>query len=1138
MKKQVLLILAMAFAAIAFAQKGHIPYYKNLTRDSHKKESINTKTVKTPIRNENILFYEDFDGARWAATSNEGEPVPENAPEGWELNDYTGSGYYWRWDTLGPRGVFTSPGDTNFYCHNHSEPLHSSTEKNGFLTLEADYFNSTADCSDIGGGNGMDGDVTYTIPLNFLDQDAVHLIFEQYARLCCEFNAESDTWFEVSTDGGENWMAISVHVTPYNQQSNNPHVSIFDISNMVAGESSVIFRFRMETLSHYHWEIDDVRFVVPSPHDIKLVDYWNQYIEPYSLNSEDLPLDESQDFKEGFYHYPWFLTQNYVGFNASFVNFGGSLLSNAMHNVQIRKNGQLLTTFTNEPIENIEIGEQDTTEFSQNWSPSGKGLYEIAHFISCSQGEDHPENDTLRRQFIIGDSTVCPIDTTEISGTTSPHVWLFHEDGRGLGFQLNIPEPSLHGDGIETDEYTLSGVRTFLSNQVNEGDSLIASGEAIFIAELYNVNPVTDSLELIIQSEPRVLTLNDTSSWIHIPFIVNGQDEILLQGGQYIVNLVFLGTYRDSQGRLTPVKIGKSNKYKQSWESCIIVEADGSDYSHVNNDGAPAIALNIHFADDYPEPEHTVTFNIQDIAESPIENAIVYTGGKHPKTNENGEASLSLENGVYEYIISANGFGEKTGTFQINNETITINETLYNSHKTKFIVKNSSNQTISNAHISINGEELITGQNGMDSTYLISGTYTYTINKIGYDEYEGTLTVSDADITEIVTAFDKTNYTVNFTVQDNENTTLEGAQVNIGENSTSTNANGQATIQGNFGSNEYSVSKDGYETATGYIMLLEEAEVAVTLDPVYTVTFMVESYNGTLEGATIEIDNQSLITDASGEATIELTNGEYPYTVTKEGYEGTSETIIVDGFDIDETVSLQEYFTVTFEAFDENGDPMEGMQIFINEDTLIIDENGEASIDLIAGNYDYTAIYTIFYAVDETFTIVESDITVDIMPPVGEYSAVSFYITIGDNPAAGATITFAYGSTEADENGALYLSLPYGQYSYTVSYEGYEDITGTVVVDGASENVYIDFLGIDNLEKSLEMYPNPAKGSVYFKLETSAQISILDLSGKEVKTATINTSGSINLTGINNGVYLIRIETDTETTTKRLIIKK
>ncbi len=1136
MRKQVLFILAIAIAAISFAQKGNIP------RAIHLNKAVKSSTPKAQkpeihIDNEDILFYEDFDGARWAATSNEGLPVPENAPVGWELNDYTGGGYYWRWDTLGPRGKYTSPGDEDDYCHNHSEPLHSSTEQNGFLTFEADYFNTWLDCGTIGGANDMDGDVTCTIPLDFSDQEAVHLVFEQYSRFCCEFNATSDVWFEVSTDGGETWIGKSVHATTINQASENPQISTYNITSMVAGEPSVIFRFRIENLSHYHWEIDDVRFVVPKTHDIKLVDYWNQYIESYSLNDEDLLLDEPQDFKEGFYHYPWFLTQNYVGFNAAFVNFGANDLTNVVHNVQINKNGQTLTTFTSDPINNVPVNLQDTTEFAQNWTPDGKGTYEILHFLTCSEGDENPVNDTLKRQFIVGDSTICPADTTTINQEVSPHYWLFHEEGRGLGFQMTIPEPSLHGDGNGPDNYTVSGVRIYLPPQVENGDTLIAENEASFIAELYKYNHELDSLELVIQSSPRVLTLNDTASWIYIPFSGNGQDEVLYEGGKYILNVAFWGTYIDENGRATSVTIGESAKYKPSWESCVLVEPNGTDYNSIIVDGTPAIALSIHFDDDYPVTEHEVTFNIKNNSNEPISSAKIRIGGKQTHTNVDGETTITLENGTYDYTINATGYGEETGTITINDETTTVNETLYSLHEATFEVMNSFGDKIQNAKIQLSGKNLITNEDGLASTFLISGTYTYTITKFSFNEYTGNITVSDGDITEIITDFDKTNYAVNFTVQDNENTALEGAQVNIGENSIPTDANGQATIQGNFGSNEYTVSKDGYETATGYLMLFDETEVAVTLNPVYTVTFIVES-NEPIEGALIEIAEQTLVTNASGEATIELPDGEYAYTVTKEGYEETSGTIIVDGDDYWQNIFLCPHFTVTFIALDENGDPMEGMTIYINGDTLTTNENGEASIDLVPGDYDYVAIVNIYQTIQETVTVTDSDVTVPLIHLGPCNSIVLFYVNVGSQPAEGAIITINNETIITDQNGYGEIYLDQGEYLYTISYQDFEDLSGTIVVDEISENVYIDFLGIDELEKSLEMYPNPASGNVYFKLETNARISILNLSGKKVKTATINKSGSINLTGIKNGVYIVEIETANKHTSKILIIRK
>lgn len=109
-------------------------------------------------------------------------------------------------------------------------------------------------------------------------------------------------------------------------------------------------------------------------------------------------------------------------------------------------------------------------------------------------------------------------------------------------------------------------------------------------------------------------------------------------------------------------------------------------------------------------------------------------------------------------------------------------------------------------------------------TYAIEGivenTYNYSVHKYGYDVAEGTVEVSDATATEgvvpvsaVLTALPE--YTVTFTVIDEDSNPVEGAAITIEQMEEATDADGIATfslVDGDYG---YLVSLDGYEPATG-----------------------------------------------------------------------------------------------------------------------------------------------------------------------------------------------------------------------------------------------------------------------------------------------------------------------------------
>ncbi|MCB8964322.1 MAG: Ig-like domain-containing protein [Bacteroidales bacterium] len=64
--------------------------------------------------------------------------------------------------------------------------------------------------------------------------------------------------------------------------------------------------------------------------------------------------------------------------------------------------------------------------------------------------------------------------------------------------------------------------------------------------------------------------------------------------------------------------------------------------------------------------------------------------------------------------------------------------------------------------------------------------------------------------------------------------------------------------------------------------------------PTYTVTFNVTRNSTAVAGVSIAINNQTLTTDANGTASVDLANGTYSYTTTKEGYNEYSGSVTVN----------------------------------------------------------------------------------------------------------------------------------------------------------------------------------------------------------------------------------------------------
>ena len=100
--------------------------------------------------------------------------------------------------------------------------------------------------------------------------------------------------------------------------------------------------------------------------------------------------------------------------------------------------------------------------------------------------------------------------------------------------------------------------------------------------------------------------------------------------------------------------------------------------------------------------------------------------------------------------------------------------------------------------------------------------------------------------------------------------------------------------------------------------------------------------------------------------------------------------------------------------------------------------------------------------------------------------------------------------------------------------------------DGANGSMILTFV-VSNLstnqaklDTTVNIYPNPASDKVFFnsKDKEIEKVQLVDLSGKILYKAEVrNQSGSIDLSGIAKGVYLVIMSTESDTITKKISVK-
>lgn len=98
--------------------------------------------------------------------------------------------------------------------------------------------------------------------------------------------------------------------------------------------------------------------------------------------------------------------------------------------------------------------------------------------------------------------------------------------------------------------------------------------------------------------------------------------------------------------------------------------------------------------------------------------------------------------------------------------------------------------------------------------------------------------------------------------------------------------------------------------------------------------------------------------------------------------------------------------------------------------------------------------------------------------------------------------------------------------------------------DGNLSNETLSVAQMEEVLKTMRIYPNPINSGSTLNISLGASVSgsikIYSITGKLMFTATINNlkSNDIDVSGFSNGVYLLTLETDFTSTSKKVIINK
>lgn len=452
-----------------------------------------------------------------------------------------------------------------------------------------------------------------------------------------------------------------------------------------------------------------------------------------------------------------------------------------------------------------------------------------------------------------------------------------------------------------------------------------------------------------------------------------------------------------------------------------------------------------------------VYFNVTDSEGRPVEGANISIENNAVVTNDNGQATIQLANGQYEYIVSASGYIPVEGMFVVLSGSVSIAvQMVLAPYTVTFHVTDEKGGVVPYANVMMDNRTTTTNLQGVASLSARNGNYPYTIEKLGYDEYSGSVVVDGRD-KEVYPELEFKVWTITVIVKDKENQLIPNVIVKVNNGEYLTNQHGEAEIPLLNGEYPVTIEKIGYDTLQGEIKVNNQnADVTFEMDFfLYNVEFNISQVNqgNPAEGATIKIEGQPgvLNVNGSGQATIKLKSGNYSYTVQKKGYDDLTGSFNVEGQDtfIQRTLVLKHYNVVITVLDSDNSSPAQGAAVNINGSSYPTNERGQAVVSLQNGTYPYTVTKSGYYDGSSSVTVLDSDNSSVISLKERLYNVIMTVKNPLKEPIKGATVEINATSYQTQDNGEVSLQLKNGTYPFTVVANGMDDYLGELEVVSA-----------------------------------------------------------------------------------------
>ena len=337
-------------------------------------------TTPSAMGGEEVLWSEDF------ADSTIANVITE---------DLAGYGD-WHWSDQSPGGMWSE----------NTDIIQSDTPGNGFMIMEADFYNSHPqnDLDDgVVGENPIHAQFTIG-PIDLSSSETEELVLQFYSnyRICCYYSPSdaNDLNVYISTDGGNTFNDLNyIEGETYEVNVEKEAFSQIPLGNFSPNTTDIYFRFEWVG-THYFWMIDDMSVIQRPAYDLKMNSSWLTMENPTNIEYYSIPQSQMPD-------------EMLIG--SEIYNYGYN------DDANITLNGSIDGTSAGASIE-YELIEADSTVYIEtdyfDISMLTIGTYDFTAEIVSSGDEVTPEDNTLTREFVISENVYA------IDGLYSSSEWM------------------------------------------------------------------------------------------------------------------------------------------------------------------------------------------------------------------------------------------------------------------------------------------------------------------------------------------------------------------------------------------------------------------------------------------------------------------------------------------------------------------------------------------------------------------------------------------------------------------------------------------------------------------------------------------------------------------------------------------